>query len=263
MANTNVYKTGFTVIAFLIMATLNALANLLPLNGITTGALSDRYPSMITPSDYTFLIWTIIYLLLFAYTIFQMDLFMHKRMLSSKLSGYIKLYFILSCMCNAGWIVAWHYNYIALSLMLIVVILICLAHINNYTYADELSLSEKIFIRLPFSIYFGWITVATVLNTTVLLISVRWSRFGISATIWTVVAAIVILIVTSLNTIKNKSFAYATTVIWAYAGILVKHTAKNGFGGKFPVVIVAVSICILILLSEMAYIVVKKKKYGF
>ncbi len=263
MENTNTYMKGFTVVAYFVMAILNILANLLPLNGITTGALSDRFPSLITPADYTFLIWTLIYALLLSFILYQLDLFGQKRKLSGKMMDYIKLYFIMSCLCNAGWIIAWHYNYIALSLMLIILILICLSFINSYVYTEELSLQEKIFIRLPFSIYFGWITVATVVNISVLLISIRWSGFGISASVWTILAALIILIVASINTIKHKSFAYIFTVIWAYVGILVKHASKTEMDGRYPGVMIAVVICILILLSEMAYIIFKKKKYGF
>jgi hypothetical protein len=245
MANTNAYEKVFSVIAYLIMVTFNILANLIPLNGMTTGELSNRYPSLITPAGYTFLIWTIIYALLFAYTIYQLEILVHRRKLGSKVTSYIRLYFILSCLCNAAWIVAWHYNYIALSLMLIIIILVCLSFINIYVYTEELSFREKLFIRLPFSIYFGWVTVATVVNTSVLLISVRWSGFGIPAQVWTIVAALIILIVASVNTLKHKSLAYAATVIWAYVGILVKHISKAYLDGQYPEVIIAIIICIL------------------
>ena len=262
MAHKNAYIKVFSVIAFLIMVIFNALANLLPLNGITTGALSDRYPSLITPAGYAFSIWTLIYAFLFAYTIYQLELTGHTKKLSPMVSDMIGLYFIVSSLCNAGWIIAWHYNYIALSLMLMIFILVCLCFINNYAYSDELTLREKIFVRLPFSIYFGWITVATVVNTSVLLISIRWSRLGISDIVWAIIAVLIILIVASINLTKNKSFAFTIAVIWAYVGILVKHTAKTELNGKYPEIIIAIIICILILFSEMAYIVFKKKKYG-
>jgi hypothetical protein len=263
MVKTNAYVKVSAVIAYLIMVTFNILANLIPLNGVTTGELSDRYPSLITPAGYAFLIWSLIYTLLLVYSFFQLELFGHNRMLTGKVSGYIRLYFILSCFSNAAWIIAWHYNYIALSLMLMIIILVCLCFINTYAYSEELSLQEKILIRLPFSIYFGWITVATVVNTSVLLISIRWTGYGIPAWVWTIVAALVILVVATINTIKYKSLAYAATVIWAYVGILVKHTATTGLNNKYPEVIIAVILCILILLSAMGYIVIKKKKYGF
>lgn len=262
MVNKNIYERMITVIAFLVMIATNAAANLIPLNGVTTSALSNRYPSMLTPAGYTFLIWTIIYLLLFLYVVFQLELFDYKSKLVSPISSYIRMFFVLSCLCNSGWIFAWHYRYIALSLVLIITILVCLSFISQYLYTDELSLFERICIKIPFTVYFGWITVATIVNTSVLLISVRWSAFGLSASFWTIVAALVILLIATMNFFKNRSMAYAATIIWAYAGILVKHTAKNGFNGKYQAVIIAVIICILILFIEMVCVIFKKNKYG-
>ena len=260
MANKNIYVKVFTIVAFFVMIATNGAANLIPLNGVTTGAISDHYPSLLTPAGYTFLVWTVIYALLFLYVVYQLELFVKRRRLSAKISGYIRMYFILSCFCNAGWIFAWHYRYIAFSLVLIISILVCLSFINKYLYTDELSLSEKICLRLPFGIYFGWITVATIVNTSVLLISVRWSAFGLPYSFWTIVAALVILLIASVNTLKNESLAYTAAVIWAYVGILVKHTSKNGYNGKYKDIIIAVIICILLLIFEMGYITFKKKK---
>ncbi len=259
MGKTAGFKKGFTVIAFLIMVAFNIFANLLMLNGISTGSLSDRYPSLFTPARYTFLIWTIIYVLLFFYIIYQLDFVAGKGKLTPKGTDYIRYLFILSCLCNAGWIVAWHYNYIALSMMLILVILTCLSIINRYTYSEELSLIEKIFIRLPFGIYFGWITVATVLNMTVLLTSLRWSVLGLSPSIWMIIVTILTLVITSFSILKYKNLAYAAAVIWAYIGILSKHTAGSQLDGRHPEIIAVLLLSIVIIASEMIYIMIKKK----
>lgn len=247
MISSMVYEKVFSVIAFLIMVAMNIIANLIPMNGMTTGELSEVYPTLITPANYTFLIWILIYLFLFAYTIYQLELFGQKRKLTNKISGYIRVFFIISCLFNAGWIVAWHYKYMALSLMIMIALFICLSFINNYLYKEDLSMEEKLFIRLPFGIYFGWITVAAVVNVAVLLVSIRWSGFGIPAPVWTIIAAALILFVTFYYIKKNKGLAYAATVIWAYIGILVKHTSVNGFRGDYPDIITATIICILML----------------
>lgn len=259
MANTNVFKKVFSFIAFLAMVAVNILANLLPINGITTGALSNNYPSIISPAGYTFLIWTVIYTLLFAYVVYQLELFGHMRKLEDKICDFIRMLFILSCLCNIAWIFAWHYKYIALTLVLIITILVCLSTINKYLYSEELSLAETVFVRLPFSIYFGWITVAVMVNTSVLLISINWSGFGIPAWIWAIVAALIILIITIFNTLKNKSLAYAATVIWAYIGIIIKHTSSNGFRYQYPGIVTAIVLCILFLLIVIGYVVLKRK----
>jgi hypothetical protein len=263
MSNVNIYKKVLTGISFLAMVAVNILANLLPINGMTTGDISDNYPSLITPAGYTFLIWTVIYILLCAYVVYQLEFNGRVRTMSPKISDHIRLFFAFSCLCNTAWIFAWHYRYIALSLVLIITILVCLSIINKYIFLEELSPSEKFFVRLSFSIYFGWITVATMINTFVLLISIGWRNFGLPAQILTILAALIILIIASFYTIKNRSIVYAATVIWAYVGIVVKHTSKSGFDCQYPEVVFAIMICILLLLIEMGYVILNKKKYGF
>ncbi|MDF2908622.1 MAG: hypothetical protein K0R34_3943 [Herbinix sp.] len=263
MSNVNIYKKVLTIISFLMMTAVNILANVLPINGMTTGDISDNYPSLITPAGYTFLIWMVIYILLCAYVVYQLEFIRCARTLSPKISDHVRLFFAFSCLCNTAWIFAWHYRYIALSLVLIITILVCLSIINKYVYLDERSHSEKFFVRLPFSIYFGWITVATMVNASVLLISIGWHNFGIPAQMLTIVAALIIVIIASYYTLKNRSIVFAATVIWAYVGIVVKHTSKSGFNSKYPEIVFAIMICILLLLIEMGYVLINKKKYGF
>jgi hypothetical protein len=263
MINIKLLRKVFSVLAFGLMLAANILAKLIPLNGITMGALSDNYPTLITPADSFFRVWFLIFALMLVYVIYQLELFRRQEVLPSKISGYIRDFFILSCLCNAGWIFAWHYRYIALSLALIIAILLCLSVINRYVYSEELSLSENLFMRIPFSIYFGWITVATIMNLSVLSISVGWKGFGIPFNYWAIVAILVILIITSIHTYKNKSVAYVFAVMWAIIGILVEHSSKDGYNGQYPELIITVIIGILILLVELGYIIFYRKKYGF
>lgn len=263
MENNSVYEKIGVAISFAIMIAINILANVLPLNGVTTAGISDIYPSLITPAGYTFIIWILVYLLLFAFTIDQIGIFgEHKRKINPDLFNHIRVFYIITCLSNGAWLIAWHYKYIALSLMLIIIILICLAIINKTLYAEELTKQEKLLIRLPLSIYYGWITVATVTNAAVLLVSIRWMRYGISEIKWTIISAAIILIATSYNALRNKNIAYTITIIWAYAGILIRHISATGLNGKFPSIIISVIICIIVLLLEIGYIIFKKKRYG-
>ncbi len=263
MSNGNICYKVLAVISFLVMIAVNILASLLPINGMITSDVSNNYPSLIIPAGYTFLIWTVIYVLLFTYVVYQLEAMGHVSTLSSKISDFIRLFFILSCLCNIAWIFAWHYRYMALSLVLIITILVCLSIINQYIYSEDVSLSERIFVRLSFSIYFGWITVAVMVNVSVFLISISWPGFGVSSRLLTIIGALIILIIASFYTLKNRSIAYAATVIWAYVGIVVKHTSENGFNGQYPEVVFAVMICILFLMIEVGYVIINKKKYGF
>lgn len=97
------------LVLFMAMIVMNYLANALPLNGKTTGELSAQYPNLFVPAGITFSIWGVIYLLLGAFVILQ---FRHKNKSLAKTVGWA---FAISCLLNSFWIVAWHYEYLLLS----------------------------------------------------------------------------------------------------------------------------------------------------
>ncbi|MGO1368663.1 MAG: tryptophan-rich sensory protein, partial [Senegalia sp. (in: firmicutes)] len=106
---------------------------------------------------------------------------------------------------------------------------------------------EKLFISLPFSIYFGWITVATIANITAFLVDIGWNRFGISEVFWTITIIIVGAIIAIVTILKNRDFAYGLVIIWAYAGILIKHLSESGFNSMYPSIITTVIGAIIIV----------------
>lgn len=251
----------FVAITFFIMVVANALANILPINGQTTGAISDSYLNLFAPAGYTFAIWGLIYALLLIYTIYQLGIF--RKSFNRKdrsLLDRVGVLFAISSIVNTMWIFAWHYNIIWLSLILISIVLISLILINMELKKTELILSEKIFVRIPFSVYFGWITIATIANVTTFLVSINWNGFGISENIWTVVVLLIGFLITSLVTFKNKDIFYGATVIWAYTGILMKHISENGFDGVYASVISATSIFIVLLvIVSLSTLFISKK----
>lgn len=249
------------VVTFLIMIGTNALANILPINEVTTEQVSDAYMNLFAPTGLTFAIWGLIYLLLAAYTVYQLGLFQSdKSPFKENLFQKVGIYFSISSIANAVWIFAWHNFSIALSMILMIVILVCLIIINLEINKKNLSLSEKIFIRLPFSIYFGWITVATIANATTLLVSIGWDGFGISEPFWTSIIIAVGLIIGIATIISNRDAAYGLVFIWAYAGILIKHTSAEGFAGQYSGVINTVIISLVLLTIVQLYILISNKR---
>ena len=247
------------IATFLAMVVVNALATALPINGITTGDVSDSFPNLFAPTGLTFSIWGLIYLLLAAYTLYQFGLFQQDKGASKAgLFTRIGVLFSISSVANALWIFAWHYYSIALSLLLMLVLLVCLIMINLALDKEQLSSSDKFFIRLPFAVYLGWITVATVANVTSLLVYSGWNAFGIDEQVWTVIIIAVGLIIGAATTLRFRSYAYGLVIIWAYLGIWIKHTAESGFNGQYPVVIATVIISIVIMIAVEAYLLFKR-----
>lgn len=250
-----------TLITFIAMITVNALANILPINGITTGDVSDSYGNLFAPAGITFAVWGVIYFLLALYMLYLFGLFTSdKSKVNIGLLRKTGLIFSVSSIANTAWIFSWHYDNIPLSMILMAVILLCLILIVQSIKKESLSPRERFFVKLPFSIYFGWITVATVANATVLLVSLGWNGLGISESVWTMLILIVAALIGSVTTIKNKDFAYGLVLIWAYAGILIKHTSSDGFAGRYPIVIAVIIVCIVLLAASIIYILIPENR---
>lgn len=250
-----------TTVTFIVMIVVNALANIIPFNGLTTGQVSDSYPNLFTPAPLTFSIWGVIYILLAGYILYQYGFLCKKESAFSKdLMEKIGILFTISSMANTGWMFVWHYKSIGISVVLMLVILVCLILINLSTAKAELTNKEKILIRLPFSIYFGWITVATIANVTAFLVGIGWNGFGLPDWLWTIAVLIVGLLIAGLTMFKNQNLGYGIVVIWAYIGILIKHTTKSGFGGEYPFIILVLILCIIVLLIAEVYIAVTDKE---
>lgn len=241
------------------MVVVNVLANALPINGVTTAQVSDSYPNLFAPAGITFSIWGLIYLLLAGYTLYQLGLFQPDRGKSkSRLFEKVGLYFGLSSVANILWIFSWQYNLIGISVVLMLVILFCLIKIADLLRVQTFSKQENFFFKLPFSVYFGWITVATIANITVLLVSIGWQGFGISDQIWMTLILLIGAAIGILRTLKDKSVAYALVLVWAYLGILLKHVAATGFNSQYTEVIVTASMCIALFLGVIGLMLFRR-----
>lgn len=239
------------VVTFLTMIVMNILANALPLNGRTTGAVSDAYPNLFAPAGITFSIWGVIYLLLGAHVLYQL---LGDRDAEPVLLNRVGILFSVSSLANAGWVLAWHYDYIALSVVLIVVILACLASIVSELHLANLTGRRRWLVGLPFSVYFGWITVAVVANVTVWLVSARWDGFGFADSTWAVIVPLVVMTIGILTMFRNRDVAYGLVLIWAFSGILIRQISGDELAGRYPAIIVAVSASIVILLVGEGWI---------
>jgi len=251
----------FVAITYLGMVTVNFLANALPLNNRSTGAISDAYPNLFAPAGLTFSIWGLIYLLLAGYTLYQFGAFQKDKGKKNKeLFNKVGFYFIISSLANILWIFSWHYDFIAVSVLLMLVILFSLIKIADILRVERLSLKDKFFIKLPFSIYFGWITVATIANITVFLISLNWNGFGLSDTFWTMLILVVGALIGVARMLKDKNIAYGLVLVWAYSGILLKHISASGFNKQYPEIIYTVWACILLFLISLFFVIKENKK---
>jgi len=208
------------LVSVIIALTVNILASALPLNGQNTGEISDRFQVYFVPAGYVFAIWGVIYIGWIAFTIFQ---FRADQKESPRLRrlGYL---FALSGIFNAAWLFCWHYNQFGLSVLVMLALLGLL--IASYLRLDvnrvSVSTAERWSVDIPFSIYLGWITVATVANISDLLYLIEWNGFGIAPQTWAVILIVVASIVGLLMTLTRKDAAYVFVLVWSFIGIAVK-----------------------------------------
>jgi len=247
---------ALVVLTYLAMITMNVLANALPLNGRRTGDVSDAYPSLFTPAGVTFSVWGVIYLLLGAHVLYQLGLFRDAPDTAeqSELLNRVGVLFAVSSLANTAWVFAWHYDYIPLSVVLIAVILVCLALIANTLRRAHLTGRRSWFIGVPFSVYFGWTTVAVVANITVLLVSVQWDGFGLSDATWAIIIVLIAMVIGTITMVRNRDVAYGLVLIWAYIGILIRQMSADGFAGRYPAIIGAVIASLVIYVVAEAVI---------
>jgi len=235
-------KKLVNIVTLVFALILNGLASTLPLNGRDTGQISDMYPTLFTPAGYVFSIWGLIYLGLIALVVFGAT---NKGDAITEKLGF---WFAASSVLNGLWIVAWHYDWLLLSLFLMLGILASLiaAYERLGIGRTAASGAETWLVRVPISIYLGWISVATIANVSVLSYANGWGGWGISPTVWTVIMVLVGGLLNALMIWRRREVAYGLVYVWAGVGIAV----ANGFGSVVGIValIVAIAVAALVLL---------------
>lgn len=234
----------FITIGVLITFAVNMLAILLPLNGISTAAVSDSFKVYFVPANYVFSIWSVIYVALIAFTVYQLVLKDKEYKVVNKLMPWI----LLGNAANSIWLITWHYQIfnwgLALMLLLLLSLIVVYVTIHNAKQAD-LPKNSGLLIKLPFSIYLGWISVATVANVTNVLWLNGWDGFGLTGPMWAAIMIIVACILAITLLLKNKDYAYAAVIIWAVIGISQKFPNENQITlavalGVFAIVLIAI-----------------------
>jgi hypothetical protein len=207
---------------------VNILATTLPLNGQSTGEISDRFQVYFVPAGYVFSIWSLIFLAWIAFTIFQLQPSQRDNPRLRRL-GYL---FALSNLANAAWLFCWHYNQFGLSVLVMLALLGLL--IASYLRLDvnrsAVSRLEYWSVDVMFSIYLGWITVATVANISDWLYFVGWDGFGIPAQTWAVIMLAVASLLGLAMAITRRDVGYLSVLVWAFIGIAVKQVAAPMVG---------------------------------
>ncbi len=221
MANNSERIRQFSVIAATVgVIVFNYLAASGALGGIETGAVSDKYPTLVTPAGYAFAIWSLIYLGIVAFSIYQA---LPKNLERFR---FLRTVYILSCAANCAWLYFWHQEAILVSVAVIFLLLGTLAFINIKLRTTD-TLGEFWLAKFPLGIYFGWVTAATIVNAAVALV---YLNVQVSDSLAAALGAGLILIATVLGIIirfKLNNVFYSLAIAWALTAIAVKQSGQT------------------------------------
>jgi benzodiazapine receptor len=247
--NRDTVRQLVNIIATVLMIIVNILANALPLNGQNTGAISDRFAIYFVPAGYVFSIWGLIYLFLIGFTVYQ-ALPSQRESPRLRRVGYL---YALSSALNIIWIFLWHYNIFVGTIIAMLGLLASLIaiYVRLGIGVTPVKTAEKWLVNVPFSIYLGWITVATIANASQLLFYLNWSGWGIGGQAWAIIMIGAATIVGMLMALTRRDIAYLLVLVWALAGIGVKHLAAPAVSAAawFATVLIVLMIIFLAVRS--------------
>jgi hypothetical protein len=205
------------ILALTLTIIVNGLANALPIAGKTTGQVSDKYFSLFTPAGFTFSIWGVIYIALIAFVIYQA---LPARREDQSLAG-IGTFFKISCIANALWLVFWHLEWLVPSLVTMLLLLAMLVGIyRRLGIPDSAAASgRRWLVEAPFSLYLGWISVATIANASAVQSALYWNDLGLDATNWTLAKLALAGAIACIVSLRRHDVVFPLVVAWAAWGI--------------------------------------------
>ncbi len=221
--NRDVIRQWITLLTIVALIVMNILANALPLNGISTGAVSDSFKVYFVPAGYVFAIWGLIYIGLLAYGIYQ-------ALPAQKENPRLRRAaapFVAGSLANIAWLFFWHYGQFALTVVAMLILLASLIMVYLILGVNQVQVSqgERWLVHVPISVYLGWISVATIANITDVLWYAGWSGFGLAPEVWAVIMLAVAVVLAFLMALRRGDVAYLLVLAWAFAGIAVKQAA--------------------------------------
>jgi hypothetical protein len=250
-----VLGNSIAVIATIIV---NMLAVLLPLNGKTTNELSDALPNLFVPAGITFSIWSVIYLFLVIFMLYQIVDIVKKKQTGLGYLEKIGGWFILASGANILWIFLWQYEYVTWSLGAMILLLISLLVI--YLRLDvglaKKSLKETLAVNTTFSIYLGWITVATIANVTAVLVSLDVGELVLGQVTWTILVIFVATLITILMILRRQDFAYSLVILWALLGIVIKRLSDDPLFGVQTSIAQTATLAMLIIICTLCIVII-------
>ncbi len=215
-----IFQRWVFLAAVVLLIVMNFLASSIPYGGQTVAEVSAKYHTLITPAGYAFSIWGLIYLTLLVFAVFQLN--------KGKNIRFFKIvfpYFLVNVISNVLWLFAFQHELLGLSVLIMLVTLGSLIAIFRYFYRlrNALSTTHRYFFQVPFSMYFGWISIATIVNISAYLQSLGLPVFENKPELFSIIMLIVGAVIGLYILFAKKDYIYALILVWAYVAIWIQH----------------------------------------
>ena len=231
------------VAGYLLVLVMNYLAMALPLGDRGTGEVSDNFPVAVTPAGYVFSIWGVIYLALAGFVLYQ-------ALQGSTRLDRTRILFVLTCLLNPAWLLAWHNLLVPLSMAIMIgLLLVLLLLYREVRAARRPGAAEFWLLQLPFSLYLGWISVATLATLAAMLYDLGPLRSRALDVGWAVLAVLLLTVVVLWVLRRLRDLPYALVAVWALIGIVV---ANAGEGLLLPILAGAAALLLLAAIVDTA-----------
>lgn len=242
-------------IVFLLLTIFSSyLSNSKLLNGSNMASVSREYHNLFTPAGYAFSIWGLIYLSLLAFVIYYGP-FGKQKEKKEKLVANVGFWFILSCVSNSLWVFLWIYEYIFATVILMIILFFSLMKILDIIEKENTKeMQTKLFLKFPFSIYAGWISVALIADVAAYLTQINWDGFGISPVLWTLFVSIIAAIIHLFMLWKKHLPAFTIVSVWAFIAIAVANKEFNSM-----IYFIALTVAVFIFLNVLIYFFIKQR----
>ncbi len=240
----NIARQIIVVVATISTIVINSLSQILKWNNQTTADVSNRYTTLFTPANFAFGIWGLIYLGLMAYAIYQAL----PAQRDNDLLRRITPFYLASSVANMTWIVLFQFNQLVFSCVVIVILLLSL--IAVYIRLDGkragVSTAERWLVHVPFSIYLGWVCVATIANIALTLYSLNYRGEPIGEPAWAVIMLVVGALLASIFAVTRREVALVLVFVWAYSAIVSKQSAAPLVAGTAALMIAIMLVVLLV-----------------
>ena len=237
------FRILLMVLSLIAVIVVNTTANILPINGKTTGEISNSLPVLFTPAAYVFSIWAVIYMLL-AFWLY--GFIRNKANVEHALFNRRTVFFVISCLLNIAWILLWHFGYFEWTIVIILGLLLALLSIY-FTYSKR---DNSFFSRVPIAVYLGWTFVATITNISYVLTLHEWNGLGLSTPLWTVIYLTIATAIALHYLYHYADISLALVFVWAFIGIAV----KNGINELF-----VATAALFLAATIIGFMVIKRK----